>query len=75
MPEPIHAFLEFFTNTPNNILSNPQATFPSNHHKKHKQQLETNDFHCNSFHQSLERLLAKPGNKQATSCSHVLYQA
>ena len=33
MPAPIHAFLEFFTYTPN-ILSNPQATFPSNHHRK-----------------------------------------
>ena len=61
------------TSTPHNILSNPLATFPHNYCRNNGQQWERNEPCPNDYHESLERILAKPGTEPGTSCSQVLY--
>ena len=59
------------TSTPHNILPKPLATFPHNHYQNNAQWWERNELCCNDSHQSLQRILAEPGIKPATSCPQV----
>ena len=59
------------TSTPHNILSKPLAALSHNHCQNNGQPWERNESCCNDYRQSLERILAKPGIKPATSCSQV----
>ena len=59
------------TNTPHDILSKPLAAFLHNHCQNNGQSWERNESCRNDYHQSLERILAKPAMKAATSCSQV----
>ena len=61
----------FLTSTPHNILSKPLAAFPHYHCRNNGQQLERNESCHDDYHQSSERILAKPGIEPATSCSEV----
>ena len=63
-------FLGFFlTSTSHNILSKPMTAFPHNHCWNNWQQWKRNESCCNDYHQSLERILAKPGIEPVTSRS------
>ena len=57
------------TSTPHNMLSKPLAAFLHNHCWNNGQRWERNEFYCNDYHQSSERILAEPGIEPATSCS------
>ena len=59
------------TSTPHNILSKPLAAFPHNHCRNNGQRWERHESCSNDYHQSSERILAKPGIEPATSCSQV----
>ena len=59
------------TTTLHNILSKPLAAFPHNNCWNNEQPPERKESCCYEYHQSLERILAKPTIEQATSCSQV----
>ena len=54
-----------------NTLSKPQAAFPHNRCGNNRKWWERNKSCHNDYHQSLERILAKPGMEPTTSCSQV----
>ena len=54
-------------------FSKPQAAFPHNHSWNNGQLSYKNESSCNDYHQSSERILAKPGIEPATSCSQAQY--
>ena len=59
--------------TPHNVISKPLAAFPHNHCRNNGQRRERNESCRNEYHQSSEKILAKPGIEPATSCYQLSY--
>ena len=60
------------TSTPHNILYKPLAAFPHKHCLNSGQRWKRNESCRNDFHQSSERILAKPGTEPETFFPKVL---
>ena len=71
---PVHLSMLFcssLTSATHNFLFKSLGASPHNHCQNNRQRWDRNESCRNDYHQSLERILAEPGIKPATSCSQV----
>ena len=61
-----------FTSTLHNMLSKPLAAFPYNHCQNNREWQERNESSHNDYNQSMERTLAKPGDRTSDLFSATL---